>query len=307
MAKALFIGDINVDVMMGGMESLPMVDREVICRSYDVVMGASTVLCCCAYGSLGGNVSIAGLAGRDDYGDFMVKGLNEYGVNTDLVQRTGTVRTGVTVNLIYESTRTQVTYPGTIAAFDGSGINESTLRGFNHVHFGGIYIQTKLLPEITRILTIARNLGMSTSLDPQWDSSEKWEGMDEWLPLLTYLFVNKDEAISIARAGSVEQACRELAARTRCALVKNGEEGALFFSDGSVHAVSGFQVKVQDTTGAGDSFDAGFLFATMEKQMGLADACRFANAVAARSCMFVGGVAARTTHQNALRFLSENG
>ncbi len=49
MSRALFIGDLNVDVMMGGMESLPVVDREVACQSYDVVMGASTVLCACAY------------------------------------------------------------------------------------------------------------------------------------------------------------------------------------------------------------------------------------------------------------------
>ncbi len=307
MSRVLFIGDINVDVMMGGMESLPVVDREVICQSYDVVMGASTVLCACAYASLGGNVSIIGLAGRDDYGDFMVQGLKEFGVGTDLVRRTDKVRTGVTVNLIYQSTRTQVTYPGTIAEFDGSELDESVFKGFDHVHFGGVYIQTRLRPEIARLLNVARSLGMSTSLDPQWDASEKWEYMDEWLPLLTYLFVNNDEAASISRAASAEEACRRLTERTNCPIVKTGPDGALVSIDGEVQRAPSFRVTVRDTTGAGDSFDAGFLYATLEKKMGLLEACRFGNAVAARSCTFVGGVAARSSFENIRKFLAERG
>ena len=43
---------------------------------------------------------MAGLAGRDDYGEFMIRGLGELGVKTDLVKRTDRVRTGVTVNLL---------------------------------------------------------------------------------------------------------------------------------------------------------------------------------------------------------------
>jgi sugar/nucleoside kinase (ribokinase family) len=305
MPKVLFIGDINVDVMMGGMQSLPMVDREVICQSYEVVMGASTVICACAYASLGGQASMAGLAGNDDYGEFMVKGLQGFGVNTGLVRRTDRVRTGVTVNMIYQSTRTQVTYPGTIAEFDGSELDESIFAGVDHVHFAGVYIQTKLRPEITRLLKLAGNMGVTTSVDPQWDSSEKWEGMEEWLPLLTYLFVNKDEAISIARAASAEEAYLKLAAKTRCPILKTGEEGALVPVDGVLKAIPAVKVQVVDTTGAGDCFDAGFLYATLEKKMGFAQACQFAIGAASRSCTFVGGLSARSTYEDVLKFLAE--
>ncbi len=302
MPRTLFIGDINVDVMMGGMESLPVVDREVTCQTYDVVMGASTVICACAYASLGGGASIAGLAARDDYGEFMIRGLGELGVKTDLVRRTDQVRTGVTVNLIYGSTRTQVTYQGTLAEFDGREVPDSILDGFDHVHFGGIYLLHKLRPEITRLLKAAAARGVTSSLDPQWDSSEKWDGMDEWLPLLTYLFVNEHEAPSLARAASPAEACKKLAARTHMPLVKVGPDGVLLCVDGEVKSVPSYSVDVVDTTGAGDSFDAGFLFATIEKKMDPAAACAFANAVAARSCTFVGGVNARTSYEDALRF-----
>jgi len=305
MARVLFIGDINVDVMMGGMESLPVVDREVTCQSYDVVMGASTVLCACAYRSLGGEAAIVGLVGQDEYGDFMLRGLAGFGIATDLVQRTDRVRTGVTVNLIYESTRTQVTYPGTIAAFEGPDLEEAVFQGFDHVHCGGVYLQTSFKPRITALLRLARKLGLTTSLDPQWDSTERWQYMDEWMPLLTWLFVNQDEAVSISKAASVEEACRWLAARTHCPLVKMGKDGALIWNGEQVQVVPSWPVEVVDTTGAGDSFDAGFLYATLEKKLAPVEGARFATAVAARSCMFVGGVNARSSCEDVLRFMEE--
>ena len=305
MARALFVGDINVDVMMGGMESLPVVDREVTCKSFEVVMGASTVICACAYRSLGGAASFVGLVGNDDYGDFMLRGLEEFGVHTGLVKRTSQVRTGVTVNLIFENTRTQVTYPGTIAEFEGPELDESALRGFDHIHCGGVYLQTKFRPRITPLLRLAKGMGITASLDPQWDSSETWEYMDQWLPLLTWLFVNQDEALSIAKAASVEEAARWLAARTHCPLIKVGKEGVAVPVDGTLKTVPVREVEVVDTTGAGDSFDAGFLYATLEKKMGLPEACRFANAVAARSCTFVGGTSARSTCDDIMASLRE--
>jgi len=306
MPKVLFVGDINVDVIMGGLHSLPMVDREVICDSYEVVMGASTVICACAYACLGGQASMVGLVGSDEYGDFMVKGLQGFGVNTDLVRRTDRVKTGVTVNMIYQSTRTQVTYPGTIAEFDGKELDASIFCGMDHVHFAGVYIQAKLRPEITRLLTIARDMGLTTSLDPQWDATEQWEGMKEWLPLLTYLFVNKDEALSITGASSPEEASRRLTERTGCPLLKMGEEGALVSTDGELKRIPAVKVEVVDTTGAGDSFDAGFLYATLEKKMPFLDACRFAVGVASRSCAFTGGLSARSSYEDVLEFLADS-
>ncbi len=304
MKKLLFIGDINVDVIMGGMESPPVIDREVPCKTFEVVMGASTVLCACAYASLGGDVSIAGLCGRDDYGEFMLRGLAEFGIHTDLVRRTDAVRTGVTVNMIHANTRTQVTYPGTIAAFDGSWLDAGALAPFDHVHFGGVTLLWNLWPRITPLLEAARKRGLTASLDYQWDATEQWRYMDEWMPLLSFLFLNEDEARSVARAASPEDALRSLAARTACPVVKIGKEGCLIWENGSVvHVPPVRQVEPVDTTGAGDTFDAAFLFATLEKGMPLREAAAFANAAAARSCMFIGGTAARSSCADVLAFL----
>jgi sugar/nucleoside kinase (ribokinase family) len=302
MKKVLFVGDINVDVMMGGMASLPMVDKEVLCDSYEVVMGSSTVICCCAYAALGGHASFMGLVGDDAHGEFMVDGMKGFGIDTELIKRTDKVKTGVTVNMIYRNTRTQVTYPGSIAEFDGEGLTPVVLSRFDHIHFGGVYPETNLKPRIAGFLRKARELGLTTSLDPQWDGTETWQYMDDWLPLLTYLCVNGDEAMSITRTTDTKGAERVLAQLTGCPLVKIGSEGVI--AGGKI--VPTRPVEVVDTTGAGDCFDAGFLFATLEKNADLYEAASFGNALAGRSCLYVGGTSHRSTYKDAIRFRAEN-
>jgi sugar/nucleoside kinase (ribokinase family) len=303
MKKLLFIGDINVDVLMGGLESLPVVDKEITCQSFDIAVGSSAVICAAAYSSLGGNASFLGLAGADDYGNFMIDRMRDLRINTELVRRTDRVKTGVTVNLIHGSTRTQVTYPGTICEFDGTDITGEEFNGFDHIHFAGPYLQTKFRPHITRLLKAAKQHGATTSMDPQWDSKESWEFMDAWLPELTYLFVNEGEAMSIAKVSNLEQAARSLAGRTSHAIIKAGPQGSMTFSNGQVFRAPAKQVKVTDTTGAGDSFDAGFLYATFEKQLPMQEALKVGNATGSRSCMFPGGVAHRSSYNDILQFL----
>jgi sugar/nucleoside kinase (ribokinase family) len=303
MKKLLFIGDINVDVLMGGLVSLPVVDREITCSSFDVAIGSSAVICAAAYASLGGNASFLGLAGRDDYGEFMLRGMKELKINTDLVRRTDRVRTGVTVNLIHQSTRTQVTYPGTISEFSGGDVGEREFKGFDHIHFAGPYLQTNFRPEITRLLKLAKKLKISTSLDPQWDPAEKWEFMDQWLPLLSYLFVNEHEAMSLSKAGTLEEACKVLQSRTACVIVKAGKDGAMALVDEKIKRIPARTVKVVDTTGAGDCFDAGFLYGTFEKKMSVVEAMKIGSATGSRSCSFPGGVAHRSSFEEIVQFM----
>jgi len=305
MPSVLFVGDINVDIIMGGLSRFPELNREITCESYALTMGSCAVIAACSYASLGGRSAFYGLAGRDDHGEYMLQGMQTFGIDTRRVVRTGSVRTGVTVNLILGDTRTQVTYPGTIVEFDGSGVGAADIGGVDHIHFAGPYQQTRFRPHIARILGLAAEQGITTSLDPQWDAAAQWEGMAEWMPLLTYLFVNEDEATSITGASSPEASARTLGARTACPVVKAGARGALVTVDGRLESVPSWEIDPVDTTGAGDSFAAGFLYATLEKGMDLLDATRFGNAVGARSCTFVGGVNAKSSYTDIVAFMED--
>lgn len=297
----LFVGDINVDVMMGGLSQPPVVDREVTCTSFAVTMGSSAVISASAFAALGGASAMLGLAGQDAYGDFMLQNMVEAGIDTTRVLRTKEVGTGVTVNLIEGRHRTQITYPGTIAAFRLDEIHPSLFDGIDHVHLAGPYQQTNFRPSITRFLDAARAQGVTTSLDPQWDETEKWDYMSEWLPRLDFLFVNEDEAMSITATATPEMACRALDEKTALPIIKLGARGSMALWKHEIISCRPIDVKVVDTTGAGDNFDSAFLFATRLKDMDVAAAMEFANAAASRSVMFTGGCAARSTYEDVIK------
>lgn len=305
MSTVLFVGDINVDIVMGGLKTLPVVDREITCETFEITMGSTTVFAACAYAFLGGSSFMLGLAGNDDYGRFMVQGMQKFGIDTRFVQFTDTVKTGVTVNLIHKSSRTQITYPGTIAELGTDHIDPTVFQHIDHAHFAGIYQQYKLQPDLTRLLMTAKSQGITTSLDPQWDESEQWEGIEEWLPLLSYLFINEDEALSITRADCVEDAWKALSEKTSCPVIKSGEKGSLIGGEHGLTWTPAFPVDVVDTVGAGDAFDAGFLFAVQDKGMSTQRAARFANAVGARNCLSIGGVNTSLDYQTTIQFMEE--
>jgi sugar/nucleoside kinase (ribokinase family) len=75
----------------------------------------------------------------------------------------------------------------------------------------------------------------------------------------------------------------------RTAVLKLSGEGCAIYTREVQHLCPAFDIEARDTTGAGDCFVAGFL-ASMLKGASLADAGRFANAVAALSVQKMGAV-----------------
>ncbi len=302
-----FIGDINVDLLMAGLRSPPVEDREVLCESFDIVLGSSAVIAACTYSHLGGRARFFGLAGNDYFGRFMLRGMKDCGIDTAGVRFTDRAKTGVTVSMAHRSTRTQVTYPGAIPLLRAADIDREALWRCRHAHFTGVYLQDGLRGDLADLLRQARERGLSTSLDSQWDPAGTWQGLAEWLPLLDIFFCNQDEARSITGEEDARKACLVLRRRTARPLVKLGAEGALYCDEPSqrvVHAPTR-RVEAVDTTGAGDAFDAGFLYAALDRRMDLPEAVRFANAVGTRCCLFRGGVEARSTYPQILEFLKE--
>jgi sugar/nucleoside kinase (ribokinase family) len=301
--KVVFLGDFNVDIIMDGLKSLPVPDREIGCASFDLAMGASSCITACAYASLGGEAWCCSLSGDDSFGSFMREGLASHGVHSTHVRRDPSVGTGVTVNLVRGTERYQITYPGSMARFGPEHISDDMFDGLDHLHVSGVYQTRGLLPHVAGLLARAARAGATTSMDCQWDANARWEGLAEWLPLLDVLFANVHEARSMTGAPDAWEALAALAARTRCPVVKQGAQGASAVVDGRLMLVPAIPVSVVDTIGAGDNFTAGFLYARLEERKPLLTCLRAANAAAGRSCAFRGGTAARTTWQEVARIM----
>jgi ribokinase len=296
--RLLFAGDANVDLILSGLASPPQEDREVFCEGYAAALGGSTTIAAAAYARLGGRADFCGMVGDDANGRLARRALSEAGVGLGLLRMNRGATTGVTVNLSRASTRTQVTYRGSLSEVDESETILRSLGRYSHLHISGPYGTPAFLPRIEGVLKAAKESRLTSSLDTQWDPSERWEGAEKWLPLLTYLFVNEAEADSLARrlggetardaareAGGDEAAWEPLARSTACPIIKLGPRGV--FASGTLHPP--FSVEVVDPTGAGDAFAAAFLFATLERGLGFEEALRFAQAAGALACTFIGG------------------
>jgi len=137
------------------------------------------------------------------------------------------------------------------------------------------------------VVAAAHEAGVTVSLDPQDDPAGEWRsGLPELLPHLDLLFVNEHESAALDTS-----ACPLV-------VVKRGPEGAAArTADGEVRH-PGVRVESVDATGAGDSFDAGFLAAWL-RGAAVEDALALACACGALSTRALGGTDAQPTRAEA--------
>jgi sugar/nucleoside kinase (ribokinase family) len=239
---------------------------------------------------LGAQVGFMGKVGDDENGRFMLDQLRELAIDTSGVRVDPAVQTGITISLTYPREKAQVTFPGSITAYRADEVDLEGFPRYDHLHTASMFLQTGLRPGLPALLRQAKALGLSTSLDPGWDPAAQW-GDDLYLTLehVDILFLNEHEAKAIAEQPSAEAALRVLARHVPLAVCKLGPDGALMAAGGELAWAPAHDVRVVDTTGAGDSFDAGFIYRRVVEGGTEADSLSFANACGAIAVMRVGG------------------
>ena len=161
------------------------------------------------------------------------------------------------------------------------------------VFFGGFYHLPKIRLGFRKLLEKIKRRRAVVCFDTCFDTHGIWN-IDSFLPFIDYLFVNDIELKHIAKGGTIQQRIEALFKKgARVVLLKQASQGATLFVKGfpSGHFPS-VADKVVDTTGAGDSFNAGFAFGLMN-DWGLDNCMRAANFVAAKKIR-VHGLAAPT-------------
>lgn len=303
----LVVGELNVDIIVSGMSGFPKMGQEALVNNIELVLGSSSAICAAGLARLGVTTDFVGKMGQDLYGDFVVRQLGQLGVGTLYVMRDSALRTGVTMSLAFSFDRALLTFLGGIEALRLEDVPLSTLPLYGHLHVGSYFLQRGLRPGLPELFRQAHRAGLTVSLDTGFDPEGKWDGgmlltllkdVDIFLP-------NEEEARAISRAKDTEAALRELSKLARVVVVKQGWKGASSLHDGKVVHSPGFKVKSVDTTGAGDSFGAGFIYAHIIKGMTVPEALRFANACGALCTTGYGGTAAQPTADQVRTFLAQ--
>lgn len=121
------------------------------------------------------------------------------------------------------------------------------------------------------------------------DLDALYPGVQALLPNIDYLITSRDIPEHLTGANDLRKSLPEVRKRFGCRLTGAtlGEEGVLAWDGEKFYYARAYQIEAVDTTGAGDIFHAGFIYAllqgwTMQKQL------EFACAAAALNCMGVG-------------------
>jgi len=247
-------------------------------------------------------VAFIGLCGDDLFGHFMLEEMRSHTVNVDHVIIHPGGSTGLSVILARGTDRAILTHPGLIPSLRAQDISDALLRQARHLHVASYFLQTGLHLGLSDLFRRTHSLGLTTSLDTNYDPTEQWSGVKELLGFTDVFLPNDVEACSLTGALSVDAAVEILAGRVPTLAIKLGAAGALGVKDGQKVLVPSIAAEVVDTVGAGDSFDAGFLYGyihgwELERSLWLAVTC------GALSTRAAGGVAAQPTLDEALKFL----
>jgi sugar/nucleoside kinase (ribokinase family) len=275
----LVLGDVNPDLILTGDVEPAFGQAESLVDEARLTIGGSGGILASAAARLGLRVALCGVVGDDLFGRFMRDELERRGVDVGGLVVDETVPTGSTVVLARRDDRAILTYTGAIGASSAERIDRRLLAGARHVHVSSYFLQERLAPALPEVFDEVRAAGCTTSIDPNWDPAQRWDGaLLEVLDRTDVFLPNATEAIKVAGVTDLDDALATLADRAALVVVKDGHRGALAAHGGRRVRARAPTVDVVDTTGAGDAFDAGLLASRLaghelERSLAIANAC----------------------------------
>lgn len=254
----LVVGDLNVDILVSGDVTPAFGQVEKVVDDLTVYGGGSASIFAAGAAKMGLRVLFSSVVGDDLFGQFMLRALQEAGVDPRFVTVDAGLKTGASLQLSRGLDRATLTYLGSIGAVSRAHVRDEWFGQARHVHVATPFLLSGLRDDLPDLLRQARAAGMSVSLDTNWDPQERWQ-VDDLLALTDVFLPNEQELLAISRQPDLERAIAALRKRLPVLAIKRGAQGATVVSGAQRIDVPPFDVHAIDSTGAGDSFDAGFL------------------------------------------------
>jgi sugar/nucleoside kinase (ribokinase family) len=297
----LVAGEINPDLVLSGNVLPEFGQVEKIVDNAVMSIGSSSAIFACGVARLGLKVAFIGKCGNDHFGRFMLEEMQKRDVNIDhvIIEKEG--KTGLSVILTAGADRAILTYLGLIPSLRAEDIPDNLLLDSRHLHVASYFLQEELRPGLRGLFTRAQQMGLTTSLDTNYDPSEQWLGFNELLAVTNLFFPNETEVKSLTHETDINRAAEAIRSKTGIAAIKLGAKGALGVSSTQTIKVDSIPVKVADTVGAGDSFAAGFIYGYLH-QWNLDKSLRLACVCGALSTRAAGGTSSQPALEEAMQY-----
>lgn len=290
----LAIGELNVDLILNQIDSFPEIGKEKLAGSMVLTLGSSTAIFAANLSNLGSKVGFLGKIGNDIFGKLVKDSLIEKNIDTSFVITDDRISTGATIALNYGEERATVTYLGAMEHLTIDDIFDEQLLKAKHVHFSSLFFQPGIRKNIGQLFCRAKELQLTTSLDIQWDPSEKWDfDYQTVLPYVDVFFPNEIELLHLTNKNNIEEAFETLAHYAQNIALKRGNKGSILrtVTGMIIERPSYLNSAVVDAIGAGDSFNAGFIHRFV-KGDSLIECLDFGNLTGALNTTAAGGTGA---------------
>ena len=258
----MVVGDLFAELVMSGFSSWPgRAGEELFAERFCREIGGGAAITACGLAKLGAQVGVVGVVGESD-GQWLIDRLESRGVNTSAIQRSSREPTAVTVSISSATDRTFFTYMGANRDLPAN-LQQSASRGdfakARHIHLAFAPKPAEVDNLFRAVISQGCTLSVDVGWHPEWLSDTHSR---EALHSVNIFFPNEREAALMT--GETEprrilEAFEEMGLRT--VALKLGPAGAGLLYDGTITFCEPITVQSVDTTGAGDCFDAGFLYA----------------------------------------------
>ena len=287
---AIVVGDLFIDLIMTGFPTLPGLGEEGFAGACGRETGGGVANTSCGLARLGLRTALLAIAGADEI-EWFSKRFSARGVDTSMLIAHPTEPTAITVAVSTPQDRIFYTYYGPNSELpDLLGRSETweRLGRARHVHFA-FPVAPRLLADLAQWL---RERGTSTSIDVGWQ--EGWLAEPASMAAITrvdWFLPNDHEAERLTGETKPDRMLAWFRERGVCGVaVKLGPQGSAASIQGECRTAPSIPVTPVDTTGAGDCFNAGFLYGIL-RGMPLDECLRIGNICGALSTQAAGGIA----------------
>lgn len=298
--KIVVIGSLNMDIVIEA-DRYPQQGETMLGHGIRFLPGGKGANQAVAAARLGAAVTMIGAVGTDGFGQELVKALQAENVGTDTVRVAEQAATGVASIYVCQGDNSIVVLPGANHMLLPAHIDACR----EVIAAADIVLLQMEIPvdTVAHAAQVAKACGCTVVLNPA--PAQKLP--EELLRNVDYITPNRTElALLIGRSaegGELEAAMRELAGMgARHVITTLGAEGSAFMAqEGTLTRVPGYVMEVVDTTGAGDSFNAGLAYSLALGQS-LEEAVSFAAKVSALAVTKFGAQPGMPTLQEVLDF-----
>jgi sugar/nucleoside kinase (ribokinase family) len=263
MSDVLCFGNLQLDVLCRTVTELPPPGGLRMIDTVNFALSGNGGSLAMALARLGVSVDLAGYSGADVIGDQFRVMLTTEGVGIDKLFRHPTAGTGTSVIAVAPTGERSIFFVnGANEAFNLDDVSANWLQGPRIVAVMSVFVLPQFTGEaITRLFQRAHAMGARTVLNICWDREAR--GLNFLATTLAqsdYFVLNYDEGRQLTGYDALNDIFDRLMDFTSGRIILTlGAEGCCFRTEAGIERIPAIPVHATDTTGAGDSFVAGFI------------------------------------------------